>query len=357
MTVVLIVLAVLIVVAWAIAVFHLRGENLLSFDQPSGQSFATGAGLNAEHEAIAQSLQLFSGPMQKAPRKERIALMREYMDNFSEGREIVSSISAVTIDGLAAEWVVAPNVDSARRVLYIHGGAFVMGSPKSHRVITSKFSEVANAAVLAIDYRLMPENRRIAGIEDCRKAYRWILDNGPEDKQTAAKVFVAGDSAGGNLTLSLIAWVRDQGLRAPDAAIALSPLTDSTLSGRSMKDNVASDVMLGPQFGKLAKVPQPILLWSNWLGARIKPNDPVVSPIHGDLSNLPPLLLHASEAEMLLDDSRRYANKAVAAGSPVRLQTWAHVAHVWHLFDPDLTEAREAFEEIRKFIAEQDQAA
>ncbi len=357
MTVALILLVVFIIVAWAVAIFHLRGESLSAFEQQAGQSFATGAGLNAEHEAIAQSLQLFSGPMQKVPRKERLTLMREYMDKFSEGKKLVSEITAVTIDGLAAEWVVAPNADSARRVLYIHGGAFVMGSPKSHRVITSKFSEVANAAVLAIDYRLMPENRRIAGIEDCRNAYRWILDNGPAGKQPAAKVFVAGDSAGGNLTLSLIAWVRDQGLRTPDAAIALSPLTDSTLSGRSMKDNVASDVMLGPQFGKLAKVPQPILLWSNWLGARIKPNDPIVSPVHGDLSNLPPVLLHASEAEMLLDDSRRYANKAVAAGSPAKLQTWAHVPHVWHLFDPELTEAREAFEEIRKFIAEQEQAA
>lgn len=357
MTTALIVLVVLIVAAWAIAIFHLRGENRGNFDKQAGQSFATGAGLNAEHEAIAQSLQLFAGPMQKAPRKERLALMRAYMDNFSEGKEIVSSISAVTIDGLAAEWVVAPNADSRRRVLYIHGGAFVMGSPKSHRVITSKFSEVANAAVLAIDYRLMPENRRIDGIEDCRKAYRWILDNGPEGEHAAAKVFVAGDSAGGNLTLSLIAWVRDQGLRAPDAAIALSPLTDSTLSSRSMKDNVASDIMLGPQFGKLTKVPQPVLLWTNWLSARIKPNDPIVSPLYGDLSNLPPVLLHASEAEMLVDDSRRYANKAAAAGSPVQLQTWAHVAHVWHIFDPELTEAREAFAEIRKFIAQQEQAA
>ena len=357
MTTALIVLVMLVVAAWAIAIFHLRGENLDTFDQQAGHSFATGAGLNAEHEAVAQSLQLFTEPMQKAPRRQRLALMRECMDNFSEGREIVSNISPVTIDGLAAEWVVAPNADSRRRMLYIHGGAFALGSPKSHRVITSKFSEVANAAVLAIDYRLMPENRRIDGIEDCRKAYRWILDNGPEGEQAAAKVFVAGDSAGGNLTLSLIAWVRDQGLRAADAAIVLSPLTDSTLSSRSMKDNVASDLMLGPQFGKLTKVPQPVLLWTNWLTSRIKPNDPVVSPVYGDLSNLPPVLLHASEAEMLVDDSRRYACKAAAAGSPVQLQTWAHVTHVWHLFDPELTEAREAFEEIRKFIAQQEQAA
>lgn len=357
MVAMLIVLFVLFFTLWAVAAFHLRGEDLSAYDYPPGQSFATGAGLNAEHEAVAKSLQEGTGSLQKVSRKERLFLMREYMDNMFAGREFVSSFTDISIDGLAAEWVVAPDVDTARRVLYIHGGAFTMGSPRSHRVVTSKFSEIANAAVLAIDYRLMPEHRRLAGIEDCRKAYSWILDNGPNGKQPASKLFVAGDSAGGNLTLSLIAWARDQGLRAPDAAVALSPATDSTLSSPSLKSNVASDIMLGPEFGALTKIPNTLLLWFAWIGAKINPSDPLVSPIFDDLSNLPPLLIHASEAEMLVDDSRRYVNKAAAAGSPVKLQTWAHVAHVWHIFEPNLTEAREAFEEIRKFIAEQEQAA
>ena len=93
--------------------------------------------------------------------------------------------------------------------------------------------------MLAIDYRLMPEHPRRAGIEDCRTAYRWMLEHGPDGAAPAQAVFVAGDSAGGNLTLSLIAWVRDQGLRAPDAAVALSPLTDATLASPSLRTNVA----------------------------------------------------------------------------------------------------------------------
>jgi acetyl esterase/lipase len=226
-----------------------------------------------------------------------------------------------------------------------------MGSPKSHRRLTTRFSEMTGGAVLAIAYRLMPEHRRIEGIEDCRTAYRWLLENGPDGRSPAAKVWVAGDSAGGNLTLSLIAWVRDAGLRPPDAAVALSPVTDSTFRSPSMSSNLASDPMIGPLFGWLAKIPGTLLLWYTWFQIRISPRNPVISPVYGDLSRLPPVLVQTSEAEMLRDDSRRYVNRAVAAGSPVRLQTWDHMVHVWHIYFPELAEGREALEEVRKFLA------
>jgi acetyl esterase/lipase len=236
-------------------------------------------------------------------------------------------------------------------LLYIHGGAYVMGSPRSHRRLTTKLSDLTGAAVLAIDYRLMPEHQRRAGIDDCRTAYRWLLDHGPQGPAPAAKVWVAGDSAGGNLTLSLIAWVRDAGLRAPDAAVALSPATDATLGSPSLHAHIATDPMLGPLFGRLTRIPRSLLLWGAWLQTRINPRDPLVSPVYGDLSRLPPVLVQASEAEMLRDDARRYVNRAAAAGSPVRLQTWEHMVHVWQIFHPELTEGREALEEVRKFLA------
>lgn len=225
-----------------------------------------------------------------------------------------------------------------------------MGSPKSHRRLTAMFSELANAAVLAIDYRLMPEHPRIAGIEDCRRAYRWLLDHGPQGPSRPCAVFVAGDSAGGNLTLSLLAWLRDEGLRAPNAAVALSPATDGTLGSPSLKTNLPSDPMLGPLFKPLTRVPRSVLLWTTWLMTRRRPCDPVISPIHGDLAHLPPLLVQASEAEMLFDDSRRYVNKAKAAGSPVTLQTWQQMVHVWQIFYPELPEGRAALDEIGKFL-------
>jgi len=177
-----------------------------------------------------------------------------------------------------------------------------------------------------------------------------MLEHGPDGAAPASAVFVAGDSAGGNLTLSLLQWVRDQGLRAPDAAVALSPLTDATLSSPSLRRHVHSDPMLGPLFGPMARLPQWALLWMGWLQTRIRPCDPVISPLRGDLSGLPPLLLQASEVEMLFDDSQRYANRAQAAGSPVRLQRWAHMVHVWQIFNPELPEAREALAEIGSFL-------
>lgn len=343
----------IVLVLAAITFFHLRGPSLNQFDAPSGQRFTGGDTPSDEHDAVVASLQVGTGSIQRAPYRQRLALMREYMDGISDGLELAATITPVNVDGIPAEWVLAPGADPARRVLYIHGGAFTMGSPRSHRNITNCFSEVSGAAVLAIDYRLMPEHPRMAGIEDCRRAYRWILDNGPDGLTAPAeRVYVGGDSAGGNLTLSLIAWVRDQGLRAPDAAVALSPATDTTFRSPTLKTNMETDAMLGPVFKTMSRVPLPLLWWFSWLQSRISPRNPVVSPVYGDLSGLPPVLVHASEAEMLYGDAVRYVNRAVAAGSPAKLQSWTHMVHVWHMFYPQLTEAREAWDEIGKFIAE-----
>ena len=338
----------------SITLFYLRGEDLRRFDSPPGQSFDAGHEPSDEHDQVVASLGVGIAPIRREPRRKQLALMRDYMDGISEGLDLPAAITPADAGGVPAEWVIAPGADSDRRVLYLHGGAFVMGSPRSHRNLTNRFSEVAGAAVLAIDYRLMPEHPRMAGIEDCRTAYRWLLENGPAGPGAPHRVFVAGDSAGGNLTLSLSAWIRDSGLRQPDGVVALSPPTDSTLGSPSLKANMETDAMLGPMFRGLARVPRPLLWWFTWIQSRMSPKNPVISPVFGDLSGLPPTLVHASEAELLFDDARRYVNRAAAAGSPARLQSWAHVVHVWHMFYPQLTEARDAWEEIGKFIAECD---
>lgn len=335
---------------WAVAAFHLRGEDLSAFDRPTGERFGQHSLPGPEIQAVVASFGNVKAAMQGVPWRQRNAVLRKYLDGIFADRQLDASFTPVDAGGVPAEWVLAPGADGTRRTLYIHGGAFVVGSPRSHRTLTSQFSALTGGAVLAIDYRLMPEHPRRAGIDDCRKAYAWMLGHGPQGAQAASAVFVAGDSAGGNLTLSLIAWVRDQGYRAPDAAVALSPLTDATMASPSMRSNVKSDAMLGPLFGFMARVPNALLLWFGWLQTRITPRDPVISPLRGDLSRLPPLLLQASEIEMLLDDSRRYVNRAVAAGSPVKLQTWNHMVHVWQIFNPELSEAREALAEIGKFL-------
>ncbi len=348
----LIVLVAVVIVCGLITVFYLRGEDLSQFDLPAGQRFDLGHDPSEEHDAVVASLELGVAPLRAAPVRERLKLMRAFMDNMSSGLELASTFTPADAGGVPGEWVQAPGADPARRLLYIHGGAFTMGSPVSHRNITNRFSEVSGAVVLAIDYRLMPEHSRMAGIEDCRVAYQWLLNNGPEGSGAPGRVYVAGDSAGGNLTLSLISWLRDQGLQAPNAVVALSPATDMTMASPSLQKNLATDPMLAPMFRGLARVPKPALWWAVWLQARKPPNSPVLSPVYGDLAGLPPTLVHASEAELLLDDARRYVNRAVAAGSPARLQTWAHMVHVWHMFYPQLEESREAWDEIGRFIAE-----
>jgi acetyl esterase/lipase len=335
---------------WAVAAFRLRGADLSAYDKPTGERMSGNAPPSVELGAVVASLGGIRGLLQGVPMRQRNAVLRKYLDSLFAERELGVRFTPADAGGVPAEWVLAPGADAQRRTLYIHGGAFMMGSPRSHRTLTARFSKMTGGAVLAIDYRLMPEHPRRAGIDDCRSAYRWLLANGPEGAAPAQVVFVAGDSAGGNLTLSLINWVRDQGHRAPDAAVALSPLTDATLASPSLRNNVASDLMLGPLFGKLAKVPNWLLLWLGVLQTRINPSDPLVSPLRADLSRLPPVLVQASEVEMLYDDARRWVNKAQAAGSPARLQSWNHMVHVWQIFNPEMPEAERALAEIGRFL-------
>ncbi len=339
-------------IGWAVAHWYLSGEDLSAFDDPAGERFSRGDLPSDEVHAVIASLGGIGQVLRSTPMRKHTAALRKYMDEIFADRSFNARFVPADAAGVRAEWVLAPGADPTRRTLYIHGGAFIMGSPRSHRTLTTRFSALSGGAVLAIDYRLMPEHTRRAGIEDCRSAYCWLLAHGPDGAAPAQAVFVAGDSAGGNLALSLVAWVRDAGLRAPDAAVALSPLTDATLASPSIRNNVRTDAMLGPLFGKLARVPRWMMLWGAWLHTRINPSDPVVSPVRGDLSRLPPMLVQASEVEMLRDDARRYVSKARAAGSPVRLQTWNHMVHVWQIFNPELTEARDALAEIGRFLAE-----
>ena len=335
---------------WGVAALFLRGAPLQGLDGPTGERFSDGAAPGAALQAVVASLGGVREVLRGVPWRRRNAVLRRYMDEMFAGRRLDAHFVPVDAGGVPAEWVLAPGADPARRTLYIHGGAFMLGSPKSHRTLTSRFSALSGGAVLAIDYRLMPEHPRGAGIDDCRSAYRWLLEHGPGGAAPAQAVFVAGDSAGGNLTLSLIQWVRDEGLRAPDAAVALSPLTDATLASPSLRAHVRSDPMLGPLFGPMARLPQWLLLWFAWWQTRIRPCDPLISPLRGDLSRLPPVLLQVSEVEMLFDDSRRYVNRAQAAGSPARLQRWNHMVHVWQIFNPELPQAEQALAEIGRFL-------
>ncbi len=346
-------LTTLLVVALLIAVAILAVRRFLDapdhrrYDAPDHTLIVKPGEISPQHRDVVAKLRSFH---ESAPPARDVAAARRQMEELF-GREVEAKITPVDVDGIPGEWVRAEGARSDRRLLYLHGGAIRVGSPRSHRGITDGISRRTGASVLAIDYRMQPEHHLSACHEDSRTAYRWMLQHGPDGDSEPAAVFVAGDSAGGNLTLALIAWARDRGWRTPDAAVALAPLTDTTLSSPSWRRNLATDPFLGAAgFATLLKVPRALLLPLAAVMSRVRPNDPRFSPLLGDLAGLPPTLIQASEQEMLFDDARRYANKASEAGSPVTFQVWPTLVHVFQGFAPDLPEANDALDRIAAFI-------
>jgi len=331
-------------------IYLLRGEDLRRYDLAVPEPRTGAAASSAELAAVIASLGELTTVPAGTSHRQRLALQRTRLDALGDDVRFAGTIAPTRPDQPSGEWVIAPRADASRRLLYLHGGAWTMGSPRSHRAITTRLAEIIGGTVLSLDYRLMPEYRRRAGLQDCCRAYRWLIEHGPEGPHAADRLFVAGDSAGGNLVLAVLAWARDQRLRQPDAAVALSPVTDCSFSSPSLVDNIATDPMLGPLFGHLARLPTWLKVWIAAASHQAHPRDPAVSPIYGDLSRLPPLLIQASEAEMLIDDARRYANKALASASPVVLQTWPDMVHVWPIFADRLPQGREAFAAIADFL-------
>jgi acetyl esterase/lipase len=240
-------------------------------------------------------------------------------------------------DGIPCEWAVAPGADPDLRVLYLHGGGFVSGSGGNYLPLAADISAAAQCAVLLPDYRLAPEHRFPAGLEDCVRAHEWVLATGPNGPAPAKATFIAGDSAGGCLTLATLLALRDRRMRLPVAGMPLSACTDLTLASESMrteKDPICSARAM-PVFVDL------------YLGGA-DPRHPLASPIFGDFTGIPPLLIQAGEHEMLRDDSVRVAAKAASDGVKVKLEIWPGMVHVFQI--RGLPESREAIEHIAAFM-------
>lgn len=348
-------LAVLFV-AWLLIRVFLQGPTLRDYDRlPPNSWTGSRKQTNPAHQEAARLLEQAATEIRAAPRTQRLTTVRRVMARgFVEPPLLAGDtghqIQAVDAGGVPGEWVLAPDSDPRRRLLYLHGGSFISGCPRGHRAITTRLAQVTGAAVLALDYRLMPEHSRRDITADCQTGYRWILDHGPAGPAPAREWFVAGDSAGGGLALMLAAWARDAGLPPARGVIALSPGVDLTLSSPTIRGNLKTDLVLGPSLKGFLRIPRSIRLLILWSLNRMVPSNPMVSPVFGDLSGLPPVLIQASEAEMMLGDARRYVNKARAAGSTAELETWPDMPHVWQLFEPILPEAREAFERIGRFV-------
>ena len=245
----------------------------------------------------------------------------------------------VKVGDVPCEWVVAAGADPDVRFLYIHGGGFVSGSGGFYLAQAAHISKAAKCAVLLPDYRLAPEHRFPAGLDDCVEAHKWMVANGPAGPAPAKGTFVAGDSAGGSLTLATLLALRDRKLTLPLGGIAISPTTDLTLVSDSLK--TVSDPIISAKTMPVFR--------DHYLGMT-DPKNPLASPVFGDYRGLPPLLIQCGEHEMLRDDSIRVAKKARADGIPVTLEVWPGMFHVFQSHEPLLPEAREAIDHIAEFM-------
>lgn len=247
---------------------------------------------------------------------------------------------AAGYEGLYAEWVRTETSPEDRMVLYFHGGGFVMGSAQSHRNLTGNFVKYLGMKALVFNYRLAPEHPAPAAVEDAVDIYGWLLGKGWEPQ----KIAFAGDSAGGGIALAALIKCRDEGIPLPAACVVFSPCTDMTMAGASHKTRAKADPCTPEGANET--------FLDYYVGGG-DPRHPYVSPLFGDLENLPPLMIQVGDDETLRDDSIRFAEKAEAAGVKVRIRVWKGMFHCFPLMAPLFPEAVEALRETCDFIWEE----
>ena len=281
---------------------------------------------------VIRAWKIFSGtttPLELRAAHE--ALMAPY----SAERDIRSQ--PIKAGGVAAEWISAPNAAPERVVLYLHGGGFVMASVNTHRGLMGRISRAAGVRVLGLDYRLAPEHQFPSALEDTIAAYAWLIAQGV----SASRIVIAGDSAGGGLTVATLVALRDAQRALPAAAVCLSPWVDMEASGASMTSKASVDPVVNRE-GLLNSA-------SLYLGGRDR-RTPQAAPLYANLNGLPPLLIQVGESEVLRDDSKRLAERAKKYGVDVKLEVWPEMIHVWQLFAAVLPEAQQAIDHIGAFV-------
>jgi len=234
---------------------------------------------------------------------------------------------------------VALGADPDLRLLYLHGGGYVSGSAANYLPLAADISAAAKCAVLLPDYRLAPEYRFPAGVEDCVRAHEWLTASGPYGPGSARATYIAGDSAGGGLTLATLLALRDRRRPLPKGAIPMSAFTDLTLASESIRSQSENELYMHPSC-----LPRFVELYA-------KPGDlrnPLASPVFGDYTGIPPLLIQVGEYEVIRDDSVRVAAKARADGVDVKLEVWPGQVHVFQI--RGLPESREAIEHAAGFM-------
>jgi acetyl esterase/lipase len=289
-------------------------------------------------EALATIVELFrSAPLLAG---NDIGAMRAAMSALTAAQSLAEDIDYVptSLGGVGAEWASVRDAGPANRtVLYFHGGAYCLGSIATHRTLVGDLSRAASARIASVEYRLAPEDPFPAAVDDAVAAYRALIASGTP----ATRIALAGDSAGGGLTAATLLALRDAGDPLPACAVCISPWLDLSCAGESMRTRADQDPMIVP--AQLRALGEAYL-------AGASPREPLASPVFGDLRGLPPILIHVGTAETLLDDSTRFAERALAAGVDVSLEVWDEMIHVWHAFAPLLPEADRAIAGIGDYL-------
>lgn len=270
--------------------------------------------------------------------EEGALAVREALDMLTRNTILPFGVEEERAEGapVPAWWFVGDEPTEGRVVLYLHGGAYVAGSHATHRGLAAAFVKGAKARVLVPDYRLAPEDRFPAAVDDALATYRWLLEQEGVDPD---RVAFAGDSAGGGLTIALAVAVRDAGLPLPAGLACMSPWVDLTGSGASVVDNDEQDIWLD---GILIEP-------AGRMYAPEDPTHPYASPLFADLTGLPPMLVHVGTHEVLLDDARRIVARAREHGVEASV---GEFEGMWHVFQaiPGVPEGTRSLRELTAFV-------
>jgi monoterpene epsilon-lactone hydrolase len=260
------------------------------------------------------------------------SLLKHGVSRVRLGADVIRE--AVFADGVPCEWVIPPNSRTDQVLLYLHGGGFVFGLTPPHLQMGAYLARKMGMRILMVDYRLAPDYPFPAALDDCVTAYRWLLKQGIP----ARNIVVAGDSAGGNLTITMLMKLRDSGSSLPAGAACLSPVTDLTSKERLHKG--FKDPLLPSKSVKF---------YTRSYVGHSDAHDPLISPVFGNLRGLPPLLVYAGEDEILRDDAVRFASLAKSVGVDVRLEIYPRMWHVWQLY-LSLPQAVQSLDDIAQFL-------
>jgi acetyl esterase/lipase len=268
-----------------------------------------------------------------------VAQLRRFWGEIARRARVAAGVRVreATIGGIDCEWLVPDGSDNKRLLLYFHGGAYVMGSAATHRKMLSFIAAFSGVRALLPNYRLAPEHPFPAGLDDCVGLYRGLLESGCSPD----RVVLGGDSAGGGMAMATLMSLRDAGDRLPAAAFLMSPWLDLAATGESVETRADHDPWFDP-----ADMPAVV----NYYCSLEERFNPLVSPVHGDVHGLPPILVQVGDHEILLSDSTRIADKISAAQGEVELEIWPGMWHVFQYFIGQMPESRKAIRKIADFI-------